>query len=63
MTAQDFTADIAAACPSERQNFRVTLMDYPARRFCESRGFALVRETDGSGHEEKEPDVLYLWTR
>jgi hypothetical protein len=28
MSAQDFTADIAAACPSERQNFRVTLMDY-----------------------------------
>jgi hypothetical protein len=27
-SAQDFTADIAAACPSERQNFRVTLMDY-----------------------------------
>jgi hypothetical protein len=28
MSAQDFTANIAAACPSERQNFRVTLMDY-----------------------------------
>jgi hypothetical protein len=28
MSAQDFTAAIAAACPSERQNFRVTLMDY-----------------------------------
>jgi hypothetical protein len=28
MTAQDFAADIAAAGPSERQNFRVTLMDY-----------------------------------
>jgi hypothetical protein len=28
MSAQDFTADIAAACPSERQNFRVTLLDY-----------------------------------
>jgi hypothetical protein len=28
MSAQDFMADIAAACPSERQNFRVTLMDY-----------------------------------
>jgi hypothetical protein len=28
MSAQDFSAAIAAACPSERQNFRVTLIDY-----------------------------------
>jgi hypothetical protein len=28
MSEQDFTADIAAACPSERQNFRVTLIDF-----------------------------------
>ena len=28
MSIQDFTADIATACPSERQNFRVTLIDY-----------------------------------
>src|ERR1700742_5116784 len=28
MSAQDFTADIASICPSERQNFRVTLIDY-----------------------------------
>jgi GNAT superfamily N-acetyltransferase len=34
-----------------------------ARRFYEARGFTLVRETDGSGNEEKEPDVLYLWAR
>lgn len=34
-----------------------------ARRFYEARGFALVRETDGSRSEEKEPDALYLWTR
>jgi putative acetyltransferase len=34
-----------------------------ARRFYEARGFALVRETDGTANEEKEPDALYLWTR
>jgi GNAT superfamily N-acetyltransferase len=34
-----------------------------ARQFYESRGFALMRETDGSDNEEKEPDALYLWTR
>ena len=35
----------------------------PARRFYEARGFAMVRETDGAGNEEREPDALYLWTR
>jgi GNAT superfamily N-acetyltransferase len=34
-----------------------------ARRFYEARGFALFRQTDGAGNEEKEPDALYLWTR
>jgi GNAT superfamily N-acetyltransferase len=34
-----------------------------ARRFYESRGFALVQETDGTRNEEKEPDARYLWTR
>lgn len=34
-----------------------------ARRFYEANGFIFVRETDGSGNEEKEPDVLYRWER
>jgi putative acetyltransferase len=34
-----------------------------ARRFYEASGFVAVRETDGSGNEEKEPDVLYRWER
>jgi GNAT superfamily N-acetyltransferase len=34
-----------------------------ARRFYERRGFRLVRLTDGSANEEKEPDVLYRWNR
>jgi hypothetical protein len=34
-----------------------------ARRFYEKEGFVAVRETDGSGNEEREPDVLYLWKR
>jgi hypothetical protein len=33
MSPHDFTADIASACPSERQNFRVTLLDYLSRQF------------------------------
>jgi GNAT superfamily N-acetyltransferase len=34
-----------------------------ARRFYERRGFRALRETDGSGNEEREPDVLYEWAR
>ena len=34
-----------------------------ARRFYEARGFVLIRETDGAGNEEREPDALYLWER
>lgn len=32
-----------------------------ARRFYEERGFIAVEETDGSGNEEREPDVRYHW--
>jgi ribosomal protein S18 acetylase RimI-like enzyme len=32
-----------------------------ARRFYERRGFVLVRETDGSGNEERTPDAQYAW--
>ena len=33
-----------------------------ARRFYERHGFVAVEETDGSGNEEREPDVGYRWT-
>jgi hypothetical protein len=36
MSAQDFTAAIAGACPSERQNFRVALLDYLSQQFPDS---------------------------
>lgn len=32
-----------------------------ARSFYESYGFRLVRTTEGSGNEEREPDALYEW--
>ncbi len=32
-----------------------------ARTFYERRGFTAVSFTDGSGNEEKSPDVLYEW--
>jgi GNAT superfamily N-acetyltransferase len=34
-----------------------------ARRFYETRGFVLIKETDGTTNEEKEPDALYRWAR
>jgi GNAT superfamily N-acetyltransferase len=34
-----------------------------ARRFYEKHGFLLVKETDGSTNEEREPDALYSWSR
>lgn len=34
-----------------------------ARAFYEARGFTAVRMTDGAGNEEREPDVLYAWSR
>lgn len=33
MSGRDFTSLVASACPSERQNFRVTLVDYLSLRF------------------------------
>lgn len=35
----------------------------PARLFYERHGFVAIGETDGSGNEEREPDILYRWTR
>jgi GNAT superfamily N-acetyltransferase len=32
-----------------------------ARRFYERHGFIAIETTDGSGNEEREPDVLYRW--
>ena len=33
MSGPDFTSHIADVCPSERQNFRVSLVDYLALQF------------------------------
>lgn len=33
----------------------------PAHRFYERHGFVAVEYTDGSGNEEQEPDVRYVW--
>lgn len=33
----------------------------PAQRFYERHGFIVVERTDGSGNEEHEPDIRYVW--
>jgi len=33
MSAADFTADVASVCPSERQNFRVALIDFLSMQY------------------------------
>jgi GNAT superfamily N-acetyltransferase len=33
-----------------------------ARRFYERHHFRIERETDGAGNEERQPDLLYVWT-
>jgi GNAT superfamily N-acetyltransferase len=33
----------------------------PARRFYERNGFVAVELTDGTGNEEREPDMRYRW--
>jgi len=35
----------------------------PAHRFYERHGFVGIEATDGSRNEEREPDILYRWTR
>jgi putative acetyltransferase len=35
----------------------------PARRFYKARGFTMIEQADGAQNEEREPDVLYRWTR
>jgi len=34
-----------------------------ARNFYQSRKFLSIKETDGSDNAEKEPDILYFWSR
>ena len=36
-------------------------VNHPAHRFYERHGFVAAERTDGSGNEEREPDVRYVW--
>ena len=50
-----------AKAQSERLSLWTFQRNTVARQFYERRGFSMIRETDGAGNEEHEPDVLYQW--
>ncbi|MGY1501665.1 GNAT family N-acetyltransferase [Streptomyces sp. QTS52] len=56
---------LCIALAKERSPGGLTLWTFqvnkPAHRFYERHGFVAVEYTDGSGNEEREPDVRYVW--
>ncbi|KOV70872.1 GNAT family N-acetyltransferase [Streptomyces sp. MMG1121] len=57
--------DRFVALAKERSPGGLTLWTFqvnkPAHRFYERHGFTAAEFTDGSGNEEREPDVRYVW--
>ncbi|WP_079054472.1 GNAT family N-acetyltransferase [Streptomyces graminilatus] len=57
--------DLFVALAKERGPDGLTLWTFqvnkPAHHFYERHGFVAVEYTDGSGNEEHEPDVRYVW--
>ncbi|WP_327694158.1 GNAT family N-acetyltransferase [Streptomyces sp. NBC_00459] len=57
--------DLFLALAKERSPDGLTLWTFqvnkPAHRFYERHGFVAVEYTDGSGNEEREPDVRFVW--
>ena len=51
---------------AKRRERRLSLWTFQrnagARRFYERHGFTAIELTDGSGNEEREPDVLFRWS-
>jgi len=54
---------LIAKAPSSSLQLWTFQRNGTARSFYESHGFIAVKETDGSGNQEREPDVLYRWQR
>ena len=46
----------------ESLSLRVFTRNSHARRFYEAAGFTVAGGSDGSGNEEQEPDLIYIWT-
>ena len=62
MSEQDFTRDVASACASERQNFRVTLVDYLSMQFPDT-GAAAHMTTANNAIELAQKDIVTAFVR
>ena len=62
MSEQDFTRDVASACASERQNFRVTLVDYLSLQFPDI-GAAAHMTTANKAIELAQKDIVTAFVR
>ena len=62
MSEQDFTRDIASVCPSERQNFRVTLVDYLSMQFPDTEAGAHMT-TANKAIELAQKDIVTAFLR
>src|SRR6266851_930940 len=61
MSEQDFTRDIASVCPSERQNFRVTLVDYLSTQFPDAdAGSAMTTANNAIALAQKEIVTAFI---
>ena len=58
--------DRFVALAQQRQPLELQLCTFqgngPAQRFYERHGFVVVKRTDGSGNQERAPDVRYRWS-
>jgi hypothetical protein len=62
MSGEDFTRRIASVCPSERQNFRVTLVDYLSLQFPKADASAHMT-TANNAIALAQKDVVTTFTR
>ncbi|GGX40981.1 GNAT family N-acetyltransferase [Streptomyces chartreusis] len=53
--------DLAKRCRPGGLSLWTFQVNKPAHRFYERHGFVAVEHTDGSGNEEREPDVRCVW--
>lgn len=53
--------DVAKRCRPKRLQLWTFESNVRAHRFYERHGFVAVERTDGSGNQERSPDVRYVW--
>lgn len=61
LSGQDFTALIASVCPSERQSFRVALVDYLSQQFPNDAGDHMTTANNAIAAAQK--DVITAFVR